>query len=110
MFSDGQLRLYFKDIKNAGITATPIGYFTVDMSDYGSFEKVGSLERSLPTNDQSITTEAGDVILYQGNQITIYYDTNTWNFTRLGKVQGLSAVELKEVLGDGSVSVRFSLD
>lgn len=82
---------------------------TVDMQDYGGFEKVGSLGSSLPTNDENITTAAGDVILYQGNQITIYYSKNTWNFTRLGKVQGLSADELKTVLGDGDVSVRFSL-
>lgn len=82
---------------------------TVDMQDYGGFEKVGSLGSSLPTNDENITTTAGDVILYQGNQITIYYSKNTWNFTRLGKVQGLSADELKAILGDGDVSVRFSL-
>lgn len=83
---------------------------TVDMQDYGGFEKVGSLGSSLPTNDENITTAAGDVILYQGNQITIYYSKNTWNFTRLGKVQGLSADELKAILGDGDVSVRFSLE
>lgn len=82
---------------------------TIDMHDYGNFEKVGSLGNTLPINDQRITTEAGDVILYQGNQITIYYDKNTWNFTRLGKVQGLSAEELKNILGEGNVLVTFSL-
>ncbi|MGL6201635.1 MAG: cyclophilin-like fold protein [Lachnospiraceae bacterium] len=82
---------------------------TVEMHDYGGFEKVGSLATSLPTNDESITTEPGDVILYQGNSITIYYDTNTWSFTRLGKVQDRSQEELKEVLGEGDVSVTFSL-
>ena len=61
---------------------------TVKMHDYGSFEKVGSLPKSLPRNDKQITTKAGDIILYQGNQITIYYDTNSWNFTCLGKVEG----------------------
>ena len=82
---------------------------TIDMHDYGNFEKVGSLGNTLPTNDQRITTEPGDVILYQGNQITIYYDKNTWNFTRLGKVQGLSEEELRNILGEGNVSVTFSL-
>ena len=82
---------------------------TINMHDYGNFEKVGSLGNTLPTNDQRITTEIGDVILYQGNQITIYYDKNTWNFTRLGKVQGLSAEELKNILGNGDVEVKFSL-
>ena len=85
------------------------GDVTVDMHDYGNFEKVGPLGAELVRNDEDITTEPGDVILYQGNQITIYYDTNTWDFTRLGKVQGLSQAELNEVLGEGDVSVTFSL-
>lgn len=85
------------------------GDVTVDMHDYGNFEKVGPLGAELVRNDEDITTEPGDVILYQGNQITIYYDTNTWDFTRLGKVQGLSQEELKEILGEGDVSVTFSL-
>ena len=83
------------------------GDLTVNMHDYGNFEKVGSIGTSLPRNDERITTIPGDVILYQGNQITIYYDTNTWNFTRLGKVQNIES--LKSILGDGNVTVRFSL-
>ncbi len=86
------------------------GALTVDMHDYGNFEKVGSLGSNLPRNDERITTEPGDVILYQGNQITIYYDTNTWDFTRLGKIKNLSQDELKDALGDGDVTVTFSLD
>lgn len=85
------------------------GNITVVMRDYGNFEKVGLLEGRLPTNDEKITTEPGDVILYQGNQITLYYDTNTWNLTRLGKVRDLSRDELKEALGEGEVTVVFSL-
>ena len=85
------------------------GDITVQMQDYGSFEKVGSLGTTLPTNDTQITTQPGDVILYQGNQITIYYDTNTWNFIQLGKVQDLTQQQLKEILGDGNVTVTFSL-
>ena len=86
------------------------GDITVAMHDYGGFEKVGSLGASLPTNDERITTEPGDVILYQGNQITIYYDTNTWSFTRLGKVQGLTPEQIRKALGDGDPSVVFSLN
>ena len=82
---------------------------TVEMHDYGNFEKVGSIGSSLPRNDKSITTKPGDVILYQGNQITIYYDVNSWNFTKLGEVQGIEPSELKAILGDSNVSVRFSL-
>lgn len=83
---------------------------TIQTHDYGNFEKVGSLGFSLPTNDTRITTEPGDLILYQGNQITLYYDTNTWNFTKLGKVQNLSQEELKNILGNGDVKLTFSLD
>lgn len=83
------------------------GDLTVNMHDYGNFEKVGSIGTSLPRNDTRITTVPGDVILYQGKQITIYYGTNTWNFTRLGKVQNVES--LKSILSDGDVTVRFSL-
>lgn len=93
----------------AFISLLEAGDVTVDMHDYGNFEKVGSLGSSLPANDENIVTEPGDVILYQGNQITIYYDTNTWNFTRLGKVIHLSQEELKDALGEGDVTVVFSL-
>ena len=85
------------------------GDITIEMHDYGSFEKVGPLGTVLPRNDEQITTEPGDVILYQGNQVTIYYDVNSWSFTRLGKVQGLSRTELKEILGDGNAVITFSL-
>ena len=85
------------------------GPLTVKMHDYGSFEKVGSLGTSLPRNDSQITTKAGDIILYQGNQITIYYDTNSWNFTRLGKVDGVTQAELKKILGKGDVTAVFEI-
>ena len=85
------------------------GDVPVEMHDYGSFEKVGPLGTTLPRNDEQITTEPGDIILYQGDQITIYYDVNNWSFTRLGKVQDLSQAELKDILGSGNVTVTFSL-
>ncbi len=85
------------------------GDLTVSMDDYGSFEKVGSIGTSIVQNNEQITTEAGDIILYQGNKVTIYYDTNSWNFTRLGKVTNASQSELKNILGNGSVVATFSL-
>ena len=85
------------------------GPVTIKMSDYGNFEKVGPLGTSLPRNDTQITTSAGDIILYQGNQITIYYDTNSWSFTRLGKVDGVTQTELKKILGKGDVSAVFEI-
>lgn len=84
------------------------GPLTIEMQDYGGFEKVGSLGTTLTRCDESITTKPGDVILYQGNQITLYYDTNTWNFTRLARIDDASG--LKEKLGDGTVQVTFSLE
>ena len=89
------------------------GPVTIKMTDYGNFEKVGSLGTTLPRNDEQITTTAGDIILYQENQITIYYDTNSWNFTRLGKVVSTSSTtsitqaELKKILGKGDVTAVF---
>ena len=82
---------------------------TVKMHDYGNFEKVGTLPKSFPRNDTQITTTAGDIILYQGNQITIYYDVNTWNFTKLGKINGISQNELKSILGKGNITAKFSI-
>ncbi len=82
---------------------------TIDMSDYGNMEKVGSFGRDFPRNDESITTEAGDLILYQGSAFVIYYAPNTWSFTRLGKIDNITALELKEVLGAGDVTVTLSL-
>ena len=81
----------------------------IAMHDYGIFEIVGSLGFSLPRNDTSITTIPGDVILYQGNQITIYYDENTWTFTKLGHID-ITQSELKTILGNGDVEVIFSLE
>ena len=86
------------------------GTLTITMSDYGNFEKVGNLSTTLPRNDTRITTSPGDIILYQGNSITIYYDTNTWIFTRLGKINGVTREQLLAALGKGSVRVTFSLE
>lgn len=83
------------------------GPITIEMEDYGGFEKVGPLGTSLSRNDTQITTQPGDVILYQGNQITIYYGTNSWSFTRLARID--DPADLQEKLGEGTVSVTFSL-
>ena len=85
------------------------GDLTLDMHDYGSFEKVADLPRSFPRNDTQINTDAGDIILYQGKSITIYYDKNSWNFTRLGKIDNVDKKRLKQILGDGNATVTFSV-
>ena len=85
------------------------GPLTVRMSDYGNFEKVGPLGTSLPRSDESITTTPGDIILYQGSNITIYYDVNSWNFTLLGHIDGATGENMREFLGSGDPTVTFSL-
>lgn len=85
------------------------GPITISMQDYGNMEKVGAFDTSLPRNDESISTEPGDLILYQGKAFVIYYDTNSWNFTRIGKIDDVTQEELKEVLGSGNVTVTLSL-
>ncbi len=82
---------------------------TINMSDYADFEKVGELGASLPTNDEQITTKAGDLILYQGNKFVIYYDTNSWNLTKLGEIKNVSQSELKSILGDSDITVTLTL-
>ena len=82
---------------------------TVNASDYGNFEKVGDLGFELPRNDTTFETKAGDLVLYQGNKITLYYDTNRYNFTKLGHVTNYDAYELKDLLGKGDTIMKFSI-
>jgi len=89
------------------LSAEPL---TLDMSDYGGFEKVASLPYSLPRNDTKITTSPGDIILYNGNSITVYYGENTWSFTRLARIGNVSKSDLLEALGPGSATVSFYLE
>ena len=80
---------------------------TVKMSMYGGFEQVGSLGRSLPRNDKRITTNAGDIVLYSGNQIVIFYGSNTWAYTRLGKITDKTVSELADILGVSEVTLTI---
>ena len=87
------------------------GPITYEAHDYGDFEKVGDLGQSFPRNDESITTRPGDIILYQGSSLCIYYDTNSWNFTRIGRIEGMTQDEIKDFVraGEGNVSITLSL-
>ena len=109
-FGDHVLSATFADNSSAAEFQAVLGQgpLTIEMEDYGGFEKVGPLGTSLTRNDAQITTEPGDIILYQGNQITVYYGTNTWSFTRLARID--DPTDLQEKLGDGTVSITFSLD
>lgn len=86
------------------------GDIIVEMEDYANMEKVGSLGIKLPRNDRQTTTGPGDIILYQGHNLVIYYDTNSWNFTKLGKIDNVSQSDLKAALGKGDVRVTLSLE
>ena len=86
------------------------GDISVKANEYGGFEKVGNLGFSLPRNDTNITTSAGDIVLYQGNQISLFYNSNSWSYTKLGKVQNVSTKELKNILGSGDVTLVLSLE
>ncbi len=85
------------------------GAVTVQAHEYGGFEMVGTLPQSLPRNDEQITTTAGDIILYQGNSICFYYASNSWNFTRLGRIDNAESLNLKNIFGSGSATFVLSL-
>ena len=82
------------------------GPVTINMDDYSGFEKVGSLGKSLTTSNQQTTTTAGDIVLYSGNQIVMFYGSNSWSYTRIGRIDNLSGWE--EALGSGSITAVFS--
>lgn len=86
------------------------GDITIDMRDYANMEKVGPLGKTLPRNDEQITTSAGDLILYHGNQFVIYYAPNTYSLTRLGKIENTTREELLSALGNGNVRVILSIN
>ena len=85
------------------------GDITYSAHDYGGFEKVGDLGHTLPREDRQMTTEAGDVILYSGDQIVLFYGSNSWSYTKIGKMQG-SASEIKEILTESDpITVTIGL-
>ena len=79
----------------------------IQMSMYGGFEQVGSLGTSLPRNDRQTTTVAGDIVLYSGNQIVVFYGSNSWAYTRLGHITDKSAAEMTELLSKGNVTLEI---
>ena len=86
------------------------GPLTLNMSDYASMEKGADLGVTLPQNNEQMNTQAGDIILYQGRTFVIYYDTNSWSLTPIGKIDNVDAEELREALGTGDVTVTLSIE
>lgn len=86
------------------------GPITIQMSMYGGFEQVGSIGRSLPRSDTQTTTQACDIVLYSGDQIVVFYGSNSWAYTRLGHITDKSASEMADLLGHGDVTITITAD
>lgn len=86
------------------------GSLTLHMTDYAGMEKGADLGTVLPQNNEQMHTQAGDIILYQGKTLVIYYDTNSWNLTQIGKIENVDAEELRQLLGKGDVTVTVSIE
>lgn len=79
---------------------------SVKMSMYGGFEQVGSIGSSLPRNDEQTTTDYGDIILYSGDQLVVFYGSNSWAYTRLGHILADKEI-MEEALGNGDVTIEL---
>ena len=93
----------------AALQELATGGVTIQMSMYGGFEQVGSIGRTRPRNDTQTTTEAGDIVLYSGNQIVVFYGSNSWAYTRLGHITDKTASEMRELLGNGDVTITINM-
>ena len=82
----------------------------VSMSMYGGFEQVGPIGQSLPRDDRRTKTESGDIVLYSGSQIVVFYGSNSWAYTRLGHVSDRSASDMAALLGNGDVTLTLRLE
>ena len=85
------------------------GGLEINMSMYGGFEQVGSIGQSIPRSDEQTTTKAGDIVLYSGNQVVVFYGSNSWTYTRLGRITGKTEQELAEMLGKKNVVLSFEI-
>ena len=86
------------------------GDVTIKMTMYGGFEQVGSIVQSLPRDDKQTTTSSGDIVLYSGNQIVVFYGSNSWSYTRLGHISDKDEAEMTELLSNGDVTITLSID
>ena len=81
----------------------------IEMSMYGGFEQVGSLGSRLPRNDKQTTTSSGDIVLYSGNQMVVFYGSNSWAYTRLGHITDQDAAGMRKLLANGDVTITISM-
>ena len=101
LYNNPSAEAFYEKLKNGNLRVVAV--------DNGGFEKVAKLDYSLPTNDETITASAGDVFLYQGNKIVVFYGKNDYSYTKLGKIESTNASYLKSILGNGEVTLEFSL-
>ena len=98
---------------NAAVTelyALAQNAITVNTSAYGGFEQVGSLPQSFSRSDAQMTTQPGDIVLYSGNQLVIFFGSNSWSYTWLGHIEGLSTDELTALLDQDTVTFELSVN
>ena len=81
---------------------------SIEMSMYGGFEQVGTIGQSLPRDDQQTTTASGDIVLYAGNQLVVFYGSNAWAYTRLGHITDQTPEQMQALLGSGDVTITLS--
>ncbi|MBP3806743.1 MAG: hypothetical protein J6I76_23100 [Oribacterium sp.] len=86
------------------------GDVTIQMSMYGGFEQVGSIGQSLPRDDKQTTTSSGDVVLYSGNQMVVFYGSNSWSYTRLGHISDKNTEDMTDLLSNGDVTITISIE
>ena len=86
------------------------GDITIQMSMYGGFEQVGSIGQSLPRDDKQTTTSSGDIVLYSGNQMVVFYGSNSWPYTRLGHISDKDEAEMADLLSNGDVTITISIE
>lgn len=83
---------------------------TIQMSMYGGFEQVGSIGQRLPSQDVQTNTSSGDIVLYSSSQLVVFYGSNSWAYTRLGRITDQSAEEMRELLSRGDVTITISVE
>ena len=110
--NDEDVEVIWEDNESAEALAELVSEspLTIDMSMYGGFEQVGAIGTDLPSNDINITTEPGDIMLYTGSNIVVFYGSNSWSYTRLGHIENKSEDELKDLLGTNNVKITLSAE
>ena len=94
----------------AALKELAAGGLEIRMSMYGGFEQVGSIGQRLPASDVQTTTSSGDIVLYSGSQLVVFYGSNSWAYTRLGHITDKTPEEMRALLGSGDVTITLSVE